>query len=78
MKCPHCAVEIHAESDWVYLGKDAEGVWSIERYLCPNPDCDKLIFYLEMKSQNVDLEKYFLVNPRGSNRPPVPPQVPQN
>jgi len=77
MKCPHCAVEIYAEPDWVYLGKDAEGEWSIERYLCPNTDCDKLIFYLLMKSQNGDLEKDFLVNPRGSNRPPVPPQVPQ-
>ena len=87
MKCPHCTVEIHAEAMWVYLGKDAEGLWCIEQYLCPNPDCNKLIFYLVRGSERVNLngrfggfheiQKRFLVNPKGSNRPPVPPQVPQ-
>lgn len=87
MKCPHCAVEIHAEAMWAYLGKDAEGQWCIEQYLCPNPDCNKLIFYLVRGSERVDLngrfggfdeiQKRFLVHPKGSNRPPVPPQVPQ-
>lgn len=86
MKCPHCAVEIHAEAMWAYLGKDAEGQWCIERYLCPNPNCNKMIFYLVMGSHKVDfhgsigfdeIQKRFLVHPKGSNRPPVPPQVPQ-
>jgi hypothetical protein len=87
MKCPHCAVEIHAEAMWVYLGEDSEGQWSIEQYLCPNPDCNRRIFYLVMGSQEVDFhssligfdetKKRFLVHPKGSNRPPVPPQVPQ-
>jgi hypothetical protein len=87
MKCPHCAVEIHAEAMWVYLGEDSEGQWSIEQYLCPNPDCNKRIFYLVMGSQEVDfhgsrigfdeIQKRFLVHPKGSNRPPVPPQRPQ-
>ena len=88
MKCPHCAVEIHAEAEWEYLGKDAEGQWCIEQYLCPNPDCNKRICYLVMRSQEVtllhgrfsgfhEIQKRFLVHPKGSNRPPVPPQVPQ-
>lgn len=87
MKCPHCVVEIHAEAEWKYLGKDAEGQWCIEEYLCPNPDCNKLICYLVMGSQEITLhgrfsgfhgiQKRFLVHPKGSNRPPVPPQVPQ-
>jgi len=87
MKCPHCAVEIHAEARRVYLGEDSEGQWCIEQYLCPNPDCNKLIFYLVRGSERVDLngrfggfheiQKRFLVHPKGSNRPPVLPQVPQ-
>ena len=87
MKCPHCAVEIHAEAEWVPLEEDSEGQWGIEKYLCPNPDCKKMIFYLVMGSYKVnsrgsligfdEIQKRFLVNPKGSNRPPVPPQVPQ-
>ena len=87
MKCPHCAVEIHAEAIWVPLEEDSEGQWGIEKYLCPNPDCKKMIFYLVMGRYKVDyrnsligfdeIQKRFLVNPKGSNRPPVPPQVPQ-
>ncbi|RZB33009.1 MAG: hypothetical protein AEth_00126 [Candidatus Argoarchaeum ethanivorans] len=86
MKCPHCAVEIHAKVIWIPLEYDSEGQWAIEKYLCPNPDCNKMIFYLAMGSYGVDshgsicfyeIQKRFLVNPKGSNRPPVPPQVPQ-
>ncbi|MBK5190471.1 MAG: DUF4145 domain-containing protein [Methanosarcinales archaeon] len=62
----------------------------IEQYLCPNPDCKKMIFYLVwgvswsssrlrgMTGMTTDVKKRFLVYPKGSNRPPVPPQVPQN
>lgn len=87
MKCPHCAVEIYAEAIWVPLEEDSEGQWGIEKYLCPNPVCNKMIFYLVMGSYKVnsrgsligfdEIQKRFLVNPKGSNRPPVPPQVPQ-
>jgi len=55
--------------------------------LCPNPVCNKGIFYLVMGSPEVTLhgrfsgfqqiQTRFLVHPKGSNRPPVPPQVPQ-
>ena len=87
MKCPHCAVKNHAEAQWVPLKEDSEGQWGIEQYLCPNPVCNKMIFYLVMGSYKVDyrgsligfdeIQKRFLVHPKGSNRPPVPPQVPQ-
>ncbi|MDD2666175.1 MAG: DUF4145 domain-containing protein [Methanocellales archaeon] len=87
MKCPHCLVEIHADEHWTYLGKDSEGHWGIKHYLCPNPDCKKGIFYLVIGSARLDssdrflrfneIHKSFLVYPKGSNRPPVPPQVPE-
>jgi len=90
MKCPHCLVEFHAKVEWLNLGKDKEGNWAIEKYPCPNPDCGKFIVYLVqgdvVYSQPASGGKYFshihpinkrfLVNPKGSNRAPVPPEVP--
>lgn len=79
--------EIHVEAQWVPLKEDSEGQWGIEQYLCPNPVCNKMIFYLVMGSYKVvpskgligfdKIQKRFLVHPKGSNRPPVPHQVPQ-
>lgn len=85
MKCPHCLVEFYSNVGWLHLGNDKEGHWAIEKYSCPNPDCNKFIVYLvqghprwgEGKLSGIDpVNKRFLVNPRGSNRPPVPPEVP--
>ena len=90
MKCPHCLVEFHAEVEWLDIGEDKEGNWAIEKYPCPNPDCGKFIIYLvqgdviytqpsgggrRFKYIN-PVKKRFLVRPKGSNRPPVPPEVP--
>ncbi len=85
MKCPHCLVEFHAQVRWVYLGVDVEGHWAIETYMCPHQKCRKAIFYLVLgQTINLDfqyagldnIQKRILVNPKGSNRPPVPPEVP--
>jgi hypothetical protein len=87
LKCPHCTVEIHAETRWIYLGGSEKGDWAVEKYVCPNPECSKFILYLVlgdgvfsspgslrgMKS----VKKRFMVYPKGSNRPPVPSEVPQ-
>jgi hypothetical protein len=90
MKCPHCLVEFHAKVEWLPLDKDREGNWAIEKYSCPNPDCGKFIIYLVQGdviwsqpasggrhfSHIQPVKKRFLVHPKGSNRPPVPPEVP--
>ncbi len=92
MKCPHCLVEFHSEVEWVYLDKDKDGDWAIEKYSCPNHDCGKVIIYLVQGraeyypgydggggrgfSHIHPVNKRFLVNPKSSNRPPVPPEVP--
>lgn len=87
MKCPHCLVEIHARAYLLYLGKDEDGNWAIQRYLCPNPKCNKMIFYLvcgeaiftsrDEFSRFSSVSKQILVRPKASNRPPVPPEVPK-
>jgi len=83
-------VEFHAEVEWLHLGKDKKGNWAIEKYPCPNPDCGKFIIYLVQGdaiwsqpaaggrhfSHIQPVKRRFLVNPKGSNRPPVPPEVP--
>lgn len=67
--------------NWTYIGKDKEGLWAIERYECPNPECRKLILYLVL-GQGFDargfssVKKRVMVRPKGSSRPPVPTEVP--
>lgn len=86
MKCPHCLKEIHAEAKWQDVGQDAEGQWFIERYLCPNPKCNRLILYLVLGEPErtyvgnvfgfTNIERHILIRPKGTNRPPVPPECP--
>lgn len=94
MKCPHCLVEFHDEVEIIYLGEDIQGQWAIERFECPNPKCRKFIFNLINAELQRDsngnlyillnetwaerLTKRELVKPRGSNRPPVPYEVPKD
>jgi hypothetical protein len=77
-------VEFHAKVEWVSLDRDKEGVWGIEKYLCPNPECGKWIFYLVKGSPSwahgsltgfSNVDKRILFHPKGANRPPVPPEV---
>ncbi len=86
MKCPHCLVEFHAEVAWRLIGKDSEGGWAIEKYLCPNPKCGKCILFLVL-GQGVlgtlgsflgfgSVQKRIMVRPKGIARPPVPSEVP--
>lgn len=93
MKCPHCLVEFHDEVEVIYLGKDIEGQWAIERFQCPNPKCKKDIFnlinaelqhdlsgnwYVVLGANGTEkLSKRVPIRPKGSNRPPVPKEVPK-
>ena len=86
MKCPHCLVEFHPEVKWMMIGADKEGIWGLEMYLCPNPDCGKRTVYLVLGKPVTSAEtgficldqvqKRIMVRPKGSNRPPVPSEVP--
>jgi len=86
LKCPHCTVEIHAEVELEYIGRDKEGDWVIEKYQCPNPECSKLILYLVLGqaefarpgslSRVKPVKKRIMIHPKGSNRPPVSSEVP--
>ena len=88
MQCPHCLVEFHDEKIIDYLGNDSEGKWGIECYNCPNPKCKKSIYYLIKGDIYKPAHKsiYYirddvyavkqLIRPKGTNRPPVPLQVP--
>ena len=87
MKCPHCLVEFHPQVEWKYLGKDSKGNWLIERYVCPNPKCKRQILYLVQGTPEFvkgtptigSVQRWgepLMVYPKGSNRPPVPPEVP--
>lgn len=88
MQCPHCLVEFHDEKRIEYLGQDSEGKWGIEKYNCPNPACKKSIYFLikgdistpqHSTAYYVRDNKYEikqLIRPKGTNRPPVPIEVP--
>ncbi len=95
MNCPHCLVEFHDKKQIIFLGKDPQGEWAIEKFECPNPKCKKDIYFLlngefEHNRNNFKwfitedehgFENIFsrnLVRPKGSNRPPVPVEVPKD
>lgn len=87
MKCPHCLVEFHAKTEWQWVGKDTEGHWFLEMYLCPNDKCGKRTIYLVMGEGAIrsdfggvvrdvsSVKKRIMVRPKGSNRPPVPGEL---
>ncbi|MCW5919942.1 MAG: DUF4145 domain-containing protein [Bacteroidetes bacterium] len=89
MNCPHCLVEFHDERKIDFLGQDSEGKWGIEKYLCPNPNCKKAIYFLikgdiyhpqhgtgyYLRDNRYEVKQ--LIRPKGTNRPPVPPEVPK-
>ena len=87
MKCPHCLVEFHPETEWRKVGRDIEGDWALEMYLCPNDKCGKRTIYLVLGEPVysdysgslkgvLPVKKRIMVRPKGSNRPPVPGEVP--
>ena len=84
MKCNHCLVEIHAEEKQIFVGSDADKSWFILSYDCPA--CRRLNLYLinaEKYTRHSDthhsldtIKSKAVVRPKGSNRPPAPPEVP--
>lgn len=85
MKCAHCMQNFHSRTQVVLLGSDQDGGWAILKDLCPA--CSRLV--LRLASCHVrkapdgretvgSVVSETLVRPKGSQRPPAPPDVPKD
>ncbi len=84
MKCPHCLTEFHDQVERFQLGRDADGEWVLNKRQCPK--CRRFVFHLEWQYPRVvldgvpappEIEREIMVYPKGSSRPPCPPDVPK-
>lgn len=82
MKCPHCHKEFHPKIETTALGREGKNhqwhyLWFVHKLTCPA--CFMPIVFVEYQ-QDYGGTKYdgknFMVFPRGANRPPAPPEVP--
>lgn len=85
MKCMHCRENFHEQERTTFIGKDVDKAWAVRSYECPA--CERLNLLLV----NAEEWQYYQhgsggtikgvisaipIRPRGSNRPPCPPEVP--
>jgi hypothetical protein len=74
MKCPHCGVE--ARFEWQVISPGTQ-TRRIRIATCPVPECVKIVAYYGI---DVGQTKYewleTLIEPKGANRGPVPPEIP--
>lgn len=82
MKCPHCRTDFHDEPHSIPVGQDADGGWILIRRKCPA--CGRFILHLDNgivsgldHFELAYVERSILVRPKGSTRPPCPPEVPK-
>jgi hypothetical protein len=77
MKCLHCLVEFHPSVTEYELGNDSEhGYYILEEYTCPS--CGRFNLYIKRNHANLAMRFHIPVYPKGFNRPPCPPEVPQD
>ncbi len=85
MKCPHCLENFYDNRIGIFLGQDVEGEWFVVMRGCPA--CKKMVLHLQRANHgnhgstrivqnwgSVSAET--LIRPKGSSRPPCPPEVP--
>jgi len=86
MKCPYCRNLITPRTDVFNLNFDSEGFWKLIQSRCPNPNCDRFFFHLNIIEiakapgqpiQKTGEEETFLVFPRLSTKEPAAPEVPK-
>jgi|ERR1700674_5082421 len=83
MKCPHCGIAFTWTARSVqHIAADPDASWFVEAANCP--ECGKAIIQLVMRVDDPDNtttgrkeQRRWTVQPRATNRPPCPPQVPQ-
>jgi uncharacterized protein DUF4145 len=75
MKCPHCAVTIHGQ--WyktsINFGPGSNTGWLVQIAQCPA--CNRMILQAQEPEET---KKWFQFFPKGSNRGPVPNDVPND
>ena len=80
MKCPHCLTDFHDKRHQTELQSDKEGLWQIYSYKCSA--CEKHSLYLVNYNMpgtgGIKVLSKQLIRPKGTNRPPVPIEVPTN
>ena len=85
MRCLHCLVEFHDNQKEIHIHEDADGGWSVFRFDCPA--CNRMNLFLVNGPRTHDQHRGWHlaevtsqvpIRPRGSARPPCPPEVPQN
>jgi len=81
MKCPYCTIAFTwTASSSQHVAHDDEAAWRMESANCP--ECEKAIIQLVMTVADPDNvtrrreARRWTVQPRVTNRPPCPPQVP--
>ena len=82
MKCPHCAIRIHeswSERKFYFFRDELE--WQYRILQCP--ECHQLTFEIRCNNifsnpeeNGIPLHQWVQIFPVGSNRGPVPPEVP--
>ena len=82
MRCLHCHVEFHPDEKLIHLGKDVDGYWAITRFDCPS--CKRMNLFLVKGTAPGGIPNGLFtkrsaaapIRPKGSGRPPSPPEVP--
>ncbi len=84
IKCAHCAVSFRSLVEFARLEQDHESYWFVEKQLCPECRNFNLFLVSAAASNRGALRPYHdenvvsrrLIRPRGTNRDPIPPEVP--
>jgi len=77
MKCPHCTVAFHDnwDEEWITRG-NRHLDWRYRTAVCP--ECKKVIIEVGAYDVNWGIQSFEMIHPKGSNRGPVPPEVPKH
>src|SRR5665213_3502835 len=80
MKCPHCTTSVHGSwSDNHVSYPNVGSIWHVQIMKCP--ECSKEILRLgvgRIKNNAYVIEDFRQIHPVGSNRGPVPADVPSD
>ena len=81
MKCPHCLNGFHDNKEPLLLGEDRDSKWTLIKRVCP--ECNRFILTLIHQYDRYSANPYayhqrreVLCYPKGVNRVPLPPDVP--
>jgi hypothetical protein len=81
MKCPHCLDNFHDQEGLTFVRRDKDGSRFISSRECSS--CQRVVLHLGIADgwnggRPQTVREVHLIRPRGSSRPPCPPQVAAN